>query len=96
MQMCECGGIINGQITTSDAQWPRCQCPQPQPMEARAPAITMQEHRTENRRGALNEHRRVLLSYLRVKTDAEDWHGVSDAANDLREIDAELKGMRHL
>jgi len=51
------------------------------------------ERRIEQRRGSLREQREVLKSYLRMKTDAEDWHGVSDAANDLREIDAELRGL---
>ena len=34
------------------------------------------------------EQRRVLIDYLRAKVDLGDWHGVSDAANDLREIEA--------
>jgi len=37
--------------------------------------------------------RAILIEYLKAKADAEDWHGVSDAANDLRELDAELKGL---
>jgi hypothetical protein len=32
--------------------------------------------------------RRVLLEYLQVMIALEDWHGVSDAANDLRELEA--------
>ena len=35
--------------------------------------------------------RRVLLEYLQVMIALEDWHGVSDAANDLRELDAKNK-----
>lgn len=38
------------------------------------------------------EHREILVAYLRVKVEVEDWHGVSDAANDLRELDAEERG----
>ena len=34
------------------------------------------------------EQRSILIAYLYMKADCEDWHGVSDAANDLREIDA--------
>lgn len=30
----------------------------------------------------------ILIDYLLMKAQHEDWHGVSDAANDLREIDA--------
>lgn len=33
----------------------------------------------------------VLIDYLKQKADDEDWHGVSDAANDLRDIESELK-----
>lgn len=32
--------------------------------------------------------RRTLIEYLRMKVAVEDWHGVADAANDLRELDA--------
>ena len=32
--------------------------------------------------------RRVLLEYLQVMIALEDWHGVSDVANDLRELEA--------
>lgn len=41
----------------------------------------------------LAHQREVLISYLRVKMHTEDWHGVMDVACDLREIDAERKGM---
>lgn len=34
--------------------------------------------------------RSVLIDYLRMKTDQCDWHGVSDAANDLRVLEAEI------
>ena len=30
----------------------------------------------------------VLLDYLQVMIAIEDWHGVSDVANDLRELEA--------
>lgn len=39
-------------------------------------------------------HRTTMYAYLQMKVSAEDWHGVSDAANDLREIDAEIRGLR--
>lgn len=38
--------------------------------------------------------RAVLMVYLKIKVEAEDWHAVSDAANDLREVDAELRAMK--
>lgn len=38
------------------------------------------------------EQRRILIEYLLMKAKQEDWHGVSDAANDLREMDAEERG----
>lgn len=30
----------------------------------------------------------ILLEYLQVMIAIEDWHGVSDVANDLRELEA--------
>ena len=32
--------------------------------------------------------RELLILYLMMKARQEDWHGVSDAANNLREMDA--------
>lgn len=37
----------------------------------------------------------TMVAYLRAKVDDAEWHGVADAAMDLREIEAELKGLRH-
>lgn len=37
------------------------------------------------------QHRR-LIEYLESKVAVADWHGVSDAANDLRELEAEKRG----
>ena len=36
--------------------------------------------------------RSVMISYLLMKVRQEDWHGVSDASNDLREMDAREGG----
>jgi hypothetical protein len=35
--------------------------------------------------------RAVLIDYLQVMIARGDWHGVSDAANDLRVLEAEKK-----
>jgi hypothetical protein len=36
--------------------------------------------------------RRVrMVAYLALKVEEQDWHGVADAAMDLREIDAMLR-----
>jgi hypothetical protein len=35
--------------------------------------------------------RRVMLEYLQVMAARGDWHGVADAAMDLREMEAERK-----
>ena len=32
--------------------------------------------------------KQILLEYLQVMVALEDWHGVSDVANDLRELEA--------
>lgn len=34
------------------------------------------------------EQRQVLIDYLLMKVQVSDWHAVSDAANDLRELEA--------
>ena len=34
------------------------------------------------------DYRTVLIQYLLGKVKVCDWHGVSDAANDLRELEA--------
>ncbi len=36
----------------------------------------------------LLEDKKVLVTYLLLKAAHEDWHGVADAAMDLREIEA--------
>jgi hypothetical protein len=33
--------------------------------------------------------RAALIEYMRHKIEIEDWHGVSDAANDLRVLEAQ-------
>jgi hypothetical protein len=35
--------------------------------------------------------RLILIEYMRVMIARGDWHGVSDAANDLRVLEAEEK-----
>lgn len=42
-------------------------------------------------RVSLLKQREVLITYLEMKTEVEDWHAVSDAACDLRELDVRLK-----
>jgi phosphoserine phosphatase len=34
------------------------------------------------------EKRERLIQYLKMKVEEADWHGVSDAANDLRVLEA--------
>lgn len=36
------------------------------------------------------DRRKILIDYLKMKTEEQDWHGVSDAANDLRVLDKEI------
>jgi hypothetical protein len=38
--------------------------------------------------------REVVIAYAQSCLDVQDWHGLSDAANDLRELDAETRGVR--
>lgn len=39
--------------------------------------------------------RQVLIDYLLHKVEIEDWHGVSDAANDLRVLEAQRLHVPH-
>lgn len=39
----------------------------------------------------LQEQRTALIVYLTAKLQQEDWHGVSDAANDLRVLDVQIQ-----
>lgn len=43
----------------------------------------------------LRERRGAMNAYLKLKVDEQDWHGVADAAMDLREIDAEMLGLKN-
>lgn len=43
----------------------------------------------------LERNRVMMIEYCRMKLAAEDWHGVQDAASDLRDIDNELDGLRY-
>ena len=49
----------------------------------------------ETRLADLERHRPTLIAYLKMKLEAEDWHGVQDAASDLRDVDSELDGLRY-
>lgn len=36
----------------------------------------------------------VIKSYLKMKVEEHDWHGVADAAMDLRELEAQLQVLK--
>ena len=38
----------------------------------------------------LLNQRQILINYLLMKVEAEDWHAVCDAGMDLRELDMKL------
>jgi hypothetical protein len=40
-----------------------------------------------------SERKRILLEYMRMKIEERDWHGVQDAASDMRDIEAEERGV---
>ncbi len=50
----------------------------------------MQTRRDRAYISELNDRREVLISYLKMKVEECDWHGVSDAANDIRVLEAEI------
>lgn len=55
--------------------------PQPNTVTIAATTVGDQERYTAKRD--------ALIEYLRMKTDESDWHAVSDAANDLRVLEAQ-------
>ena len=44
----------------------------------------------------LKEKRQGMKLYLSMKVKMEDWHGVADAAMDLREIDAQIEILKRI
>lgn len=38
----------------------------------------------------LQKRKEGMVRYLLLKVDEEDWHGVADAAMDIREIEAQI------
>lgn len=42
----------------------------------------------------LEDSRHKMMSYLQHKVNEQDWHGVADAAMDLRDIESELDGIK--
>jgi len=39
----------------------------------------------------IEERKITMIKYLKLKLEEEDWHGVMDAAADLRELEVEKK-----
>jgi hypothetical protein len=40
------------------------------------------------------QHKQILIQYMVARMSIEDWHGVSDACNDLRELEAEYPELK--
>lgn len=38
------------------------------------------------------ERKEQMIAYLKLKLEEQDWHGVQDAASDIRDIESEMKG----
>lgn len=48
------------------------------------------------READLNAHKLIMVTYLKLKLEESDWHGIADAAMDIREIDAKLEIINEL
>lgn len=62
-----------------------------------AESVRAHDRRRQSRTRAIADqerHRRTMVEYLQMMVDRQDWHGVMDAAADLREIDARLAILR--
>lgn len=44
----------------------------------------------------LTSRKERMVAYLLLKVEEQDWHGVADAAMDIREIEAQLKLLKKL
>jgi len=44
----------------------------------------------------LEEKKQTMVDYVKLKLSEEDWHGVADAAMDIREIESSLTILRGL
>lgn len=42
------------------------------------------------------ERKKRMIDYCLLKVEEEDWHGVADAANDIREIVVQIKLLESL
>jgi hypothetical protein len=42
----------------------------------------------------IHAHIAILVKYLKMKIKQKDWHGVADAAMDIRELEAKLKAKK--
>ncbi|MBO76591.1 MAG: hypothetical protein CME17_04090 [Gemmatimonadetes bacterium] len=49
------------------------------------------EHEIKQKVAEVEENLTVLLAYLHSRTKQFDWHGVEDAASDIRDNEAALK-----
>ena len=36
---------------------------------------------------------KFMLSYIQIRIDMKDWHGVEDAGSDIRDLEAERKAL---
>lgn len=52
-----------------------------------------QRDRLQARHLELQEIKDKTISYLFTKIQMEDWHGVADGAMDIRDFEAEMKGI---
>jgi hypothetical protein len=50
----------------------------------------------EDRRAALRQQVAGLEAYARLKLEARDWHGLADAAMDIREVVAQLSELERV
>lgn len=47
----------------------------------------------EQRIADINEKIKFMISYIQIRIDMKDWHGVEDAGSDIRDLEAERKAL---
>lgn len=51
-------------------------------------------HQLQQRIHDVNQRLKLMRSYLRMRDELNDWHGVMDAAADIRELETELRTLQ--
>ena len=88
VQLCRCGDRIDDEVQLCmDC---RAKARERSPIKE-APASPSQKQQLIDHIAGCKRRRANYVTYLKDRVEDEDMHGASDAANDIRELDAEIR-----